>query len=325
MKFIDLFSGMGGFRIACEQNGLECVFSADNDRYACETYQYNFFEYPLIDIQKYDIKNIPKAEILCAGFPCQPFSIGGFRKGFDDTRGTLFFDIARIIQEQQPEIFILENVKGLVNHDKGNTFNVILENLANKINGKKFHGSKSKNLGYNVYWKILNSFDYGLPQNRERVFIVGFKNNRINFEFPKIEKRTLNLTDVLDKSPVIKRISDQSFEYINYYLNKHKLYSEISELDCLLAYEIRKSRVSFRFDNNSPCLTTKMGTGGNNVPYLVNQKRFLSIKECLKLQGFPENFSMTKSYTNALKQKGNSVSVPVVDAIIKQILKVSKT
>ena len=212
-------------------------------------------------------------------------------------------------------------MKGLVNHDKGNTLKIILNTLASKINGEKHQSPNSFNLDYNVYWTVLNSMDYNLPQNRERLFIVGFKDPKINFNFPEKLQRTLNLVDILDQSPEEKNISALSFEYISNHLKNHKLYSEISSLTHLVAYEIRKSRVYFRFDKNSPCLTTKMGTGGNNVPYLVNKRRFFTVRECMNLQGFPKTFKITNNYTNALKQIGNSVSVPVVDSILKNIIR----
>tara|TARA_B100000212_G_scaffold297713_1_gene241597 strand:+ start:2358 stop:3323 length:966 start_codon:yes stop_codon:yes gene_type:complete len=321
MRFIDLFSGMGGFRLALEKNNLECVFSADNDKYACDTYNLNFYENSLLDITKIEENKIPDHEILCAGFPCQPFSIGGFRKGFDDIRGTLFFDIARILNKKKPEIFILENVQGLISHNKGNTFKVILDTLASKLNGLEHISKKEENLNYSVYWKILNSKDFNLPQNRPRVFIVGFKDHNIKFQFPSPLTRTMNLVDIFDKQPEIRKISDQSLDYIHTFLRNHKHNNFIKNLEYLVAYEIRKSRVAFRYDNNSPCLTTKMGTGGNNVPYLVKKNRFLTLKEGLKLQGFPINFKFTNSYSASLRQIGNSVSVKVVDQIIKSILK----
>ena len=320
MRFIDLFSGMGGFRVALEKKSLECVFSADNDKFACETYFLNFGENPNIDITNHSEKAVPDHEILCAGFPCQPFSIAGYRRGFRDIRGTLFFDIVRILKEKKPMIFILENVKGILSHDSGKTFNTIIDFLATKLNGKEYKTKNSENLGYNVFWQTLNTRDYNLPQNRERVFIIGLKDHNIDFKFPSPQKREITLRDILDKNPEKKKISFQSQEYIDFYLKKHKDFEYLKTLDYLVAYEIRKSRVAFRYDNNSPCLTTKMGTGGNNVPYLVKQKRFFSINECLKLQGFPKKFKITNSYSASLRQIGNSVSVPIVESIIKEIL-----
>ena len=311
---------MGGFRVALEKYGNKCVFSADFNKYACDTYSKNFNDYPLIDIQKYPEKQIPNHDILCAGFPCQPFSIGGKRKGFDDVRGTLFFDIVRILKEKKPKIFILENVRGLVNHDKGKTFKKIINILSNKVNNENVKRSR-ENLGYNVFWKILNSKDYNIPQNRERVFIIGFKNPNINFEFPKKKTLKKSLNDVIEKkSHKFKNISDLSKNYVFKHLKNHKSYNKIKNLDYLVANEVRKSRCNFRFDNISPCLTTKMGTGGNNVPYLVNHNRFFSLEECLSLQGFPKNYKLTDNYSEALKQIGNSVTVPVIEEIIKKII-----
>ena len=319
MKFIDLFSGIGGFRLALEKLNHKCVFSADNDKYACDTYHKNFKEYPFIDIKKLSAKKIPNHDILCAGFPCQPFSIAGERRGFDDTRGTLFFDIVRILKEKKPKIFILENVKGLVNHDKGRTFKKIINILSKKVNGK-INKSKRENLGYNVFWQVLNSYDFNAPQNRERVFIIGFKNQNINFKFPKNIKLKINLNNLINKKPKkIRRISKLSKGYIYKHLKKHQNYKKIKDLNYLVANEVRRSRCNFRFDNISPCLTTKMGTGGNNVPYLVNQDRFFTLDECLLLQGFPKNFKLTNNYTEALKQIGNSVTINVVKKIAKKL------
>ena len=319
MRFIDLFSGIGGFRMALEKLNHKCVFSADNDKYACDTYYKNFKEYPLIDIKKLSAKKIPNHDILCAGFPCQPFSIAGERRGFNDTRGTLFFDIVRILKEKKPKIFILENVKGLVNHDKGKTFKKIINILSKKVNGK-INKSKRENLGYNVFWKVLNSYDFNAPQNRERVFIIGFKNQNINYKFPKNIKLKINLNNLINKRPKkIKRISKLSKGYIYKHLKKHQNYKKIKDLNYLVANEVRRSRCNFRFDNISHCLTTKMGTGGNNVPYLVNQDRFFTLDECLLLQGFPKNFKLTNNYTEALKQIGNSVTINVVKKIAQKL------
>ena len=318
MRFIDLFSGMGGFRLALENENLECVFSADNDKYACETYKLNFNEYPLIDITNIETKDIPDHEILCAGFPCQPFSIGGYRKGFEDIRGTLFFEIVKILKDKSPEIFILENVQGLINHNKGKTFSTILDFLANRLNGLEHPSTNKNNLGYNVFWRVLNTKDFNIPQNRPRVFIVGFKDPEVNYNFPNGTERTLGLEDILDEDPEIKKYLINHMDISILFLKNIKN-NIISQLNYLIAYEIRKSRVAFRFDNNSPCLTTKMGTGGNNVPYLVNQNRFLTLKEGLKLQGFPENFKLINNYSASLRQIGNSVTVKVVSLIIKSI------
>lgn len=320
MKFIDLFSGMGGFRLALSELGLECAFSADYDQHACETYEKNFGTFPLIDITQLEASKVPDHDVLCGGFPCQPFSIAGYRRGFDDTRGTLFFDVLRIIGEKKPKIFILENVKGLINHNSGNTFSTMLNLLAREVNNVKVQSTSIENLGYYVYWKVLNAKDFGIAQNRERVFIVGFKEQPSAFQFPESTLKRPSLAALLEDGTEARRLSAQSREYVQHFLRQHPCYSSIKDLDYLIAYEIRKSRTNFRFDDLSPCLTTKMGTGGNNVPYLVNQSRFLSLRECLKIQGFPANFKLTDSYNHALRQIGNSVAVPVVKAVAKNAL-----
>ena len=319
MKFIDLFCGIGGFRIAFESESCECVFSSDIDKYVRETYFNNFNEYPVGDIKQVDEKKIPKFDILCAGFPCQPFSIGGLRKGFQDTRGTLFFDIERIIRHNKPKSFILENVKGLVNHDKGNTLNTILNKLAKTKNGKPNINKFEDCLNYNVYYKVINSKDFGVPQNRERIFIVGFLKN-VKFEFP-ISKINKSLLDILENDVKKNTISEILKANIDFHLQSHYKYREIMKLNYLLAYEVRKSRSTFRFDNLSPTLTAKMGTGGNNVPVIVKLQRKLTTNECLKIQGFPDWYKIKPNNSQSYKQIGNSVSVPVINAIAKEILK----
>ena len=319
MNFIDLFCGIGGFRIAFESVGGKCVFSSDIDKYACETYKENFNEYPLSDITKIDEKQIPNFDILCAGFPCQPFSIGGLRKGFQDTRGTLFFDIERIIREKRPKVFVLENVKGLVNHDKGKTLDVIINKLGNRVNGKENTNKLNDCLNYDVHYKVINSKEFGVPQNRERIYIIGF-DKRVDFKFPNNNKEK-KLTDVLDYTVENNTLSPTLERNIETHLENHKKYIEIKDLEYLLAYEVRKSRSTFRFDNLSPTLTAKMGTGGNNVPVLVNQKRKLTTYECLKIQGYPNNFKIRPNYSQSYKQIGNSVSVPVIKALAREIVK----
>ena len=319
MNFIDLFCGIGGFRIAFESVGGKCVFSSDIDKYTCETYNTNFKEFPLSDITKIDERKIPNFDLLCAGFPCQPFSIGGLRKGFNDTRGTLFFDIERILREKKPQAFILENVKGLINHDKGKTLETILNKLGSRINFKDNENRFYDCLNYDVHYKVVNSRNYGVPQNRERVFIIGFKKPS-DFSFPKIKKQK-TLTEIIDYSSPTNTLSETLEKNIEIHLKNHKKYSEIKDLDYLLAYEVRKSRCTFRFDNLSPTLTAKMGTGGNNVPVLVNYKRKLSTNECLKIQGFPDDFKIKPNYSQSYKQIGNSVSVPVVKSLAEEIIK----
>ena len=319
MKFIDLFCGIGGFRIAFESVGGECVFSSDIDKYACETYRANFNEYPLNDITKINEKELPDFDILCAGFPCQPFSIGGLRKGFHDTRGTLFYDIERILREKKPKAFILENVKGLANHDKGKTLEVIINKLSKRVNYQQNESKSNDCLNYDVHYRVINSKQFGVPQNRERIYIIGFEKNT-NFQFPKINKEK-KITDIIDSSLEKNTISEILEKNIKTHLEQHKKYSEIKDLEYLLAYEVRKSRCAFRFDNLSPTLTAKMGTGGNNVPVLIYHKRKLSTNECLRIQGYPKNFKIKPNYSQSYKQIGNSVSVPVIKALAKEIVK----
>ena len=320
MQIIDLFCGIGGFRLGFEGVGANCVFSSDIDKYASETYFNNFGENPLSDIIDIKTEAIPKYDVLCAGFPCQPFSIGGHRKGFKDTRGTLFFEVERILKETKPKAFVLENVKGLVNHNQGNTLQVILNTLAVRINGKINTAKYRDTLGYHVYYKVLNSKDFGLPQNRERIFIVGFKDN-VEFNFPEGTNDSRRLVEILEKDVLKNTTSDIVNTNIEKYLHQHKRKAQMENKKCLLAYEIRNSRCAFRFDGLAPTLTAKMGTGGNNVPVLVQQRRKLTTRECLRIQGFPESYKIKEDYMQSYKQIGNSVSVPVIKAIAKEIVK----
>ena len=318
MKFIDLFSGLGGFRLGFQDYG-KCVFSSDVDKFVSKTYYDNFNENPLNDITKQNEKEIPTFDILCAGFPCQPFSIAGYRRGFSDTRGTLFFDIERILRHHKPKAFILENVKGLVNHDEGRTLSIILNKLSTTINGVNNIERDKDCLNYNVFFKVLNSRNFGLPQNRERIFIIGFKNESVNFSFDNKNKQT-KLLDVIDKNfSKDLNVNPHVRSQIEFHLNNRRDFHDIKYIESLLAYEIRKSRCSFRFDNLSPTLTAKMGTGGNNVPVLVQKMRKFSVKECLRIQGFPDWYKIDQT-SQGYKQVGNSVSVPLIKALSKKIV-----
>jgi len=309
VKFIDLFSGIGGFRLALESLGAKCVFSSEIDQSARETYFANFAEHPSGDITRIAANEIPKHDILCAGFPCQAFSIGGYRKGFEDTRGTLFFDIERIIKVKKPRCIFLENVKGLVNHDRGRTLKIINDKLEKQ--------------GYNLFHKVLNSSEYGVPQNRERIYIIGFRNKKIKFDFDLLQKKKTSLSAILDKNRILNKseLSEIALRHVKNHLKKIKRVKKINYKYPRVISEIRPSRVSFRNDDISPCLTAKMGTGGNNVPYIVNFNRFMTIRECLRVQGFPRDFKMRGSKQNRYKQIGNSVSVPLIKSISKEILR----
>lgn len=306
LKFIDLFCGMGGFRIAFEKNNCECVFSSDIDKFARETYKLNFGEYPQGDISKISSADIPDFDILCAGFPCQPFSTAGKRLGFEDTRGTLFFEVARIIKEKKPKAFFLENVSGLTNHDKGKTLNAILNTL--------------NDLGYSVHYTLINAKDYGIPQNRNRWYCVGFRKDIIsdeNFSFDIKLSETYDLSDVIAQNDdPIYSCSSTCLSHIEKFV-KNK---NITVDDFTLAYDIRPSRCHFSTNHISPCLTAKMGTGGNNIPVVVSQKRKLTEKECLKIMGFPDDYKIHKG-SHTYKQIGNSVAVPILNEIAKNIIK----
>lgn len=309
-KFIDLFCGLGGFRIAFEKYGCECVFSSDIDEKVREIYQLNFGEEPAGDISKILCENIPDFDILCAGFPCQPFSIAGLRRGFEDSRGTLFFEVARILKEKQPKAFILENVKGLVSHDQGNTLQVIMNTL--------------DELGYDAKYKIMNALDYGIPQNRERWYCVGFlKELKVDFKqvFPEKKELLFTIEDIIEKNKKGYEITPIAEKNIQIHLPKFLEKNKTSDKNVILANEIRPSKCSFRNNGIAPCLTAKMGTGGNNVPVIVNYKRKLTERECLTLMGFPENYKIKENNFQSYKQIGNSVIVPILTEIADNITK----
>lgn len=310
-NFIDLFCGLGGFRIAFEKLNGKCVFSCDIDKAVQKIYQSNFHETPFGDITKIEASQIPNHDILCAGFPCQPFSIAGKRLGFEDTRGTLFFEVARILKEKKPKGFILENVRGITNHDKGKTLDVIM-NILN-------------DLGYLCKYKVLNAKNYNVPQNRERWYCIGIQKKNQNafehFEFPQEEKLTFTLKDILE--PDIK-----SNEYIISEICKKNIQSFISQKKIIvtpytLAYDIRPSRCHFMQGEYSNCLTAKMGTGGNNIGVIVSQNRKLTEKECLKIMGFPDDYTIGTG-AQAYKQIGNSVVVPIICKLAKELTRVLK-
>lgn len=308
LKFIDLFAGLGGFRIAFQSLKCKCVYSCEIDKEVATTYFENFNDDPLGDITKVNEKDIPYHDILCAGFPCQSFSIAGKRLGFEDSRGTMFFEVARIVKEKMPKAIFLENVKGITNHDKGQTLKVILDSL--------------EKLGYNVFWKILNAKDYGVPQNRERWYCVCFRKDlKINhFDFPNKIPLKKKITDIFDSKNdelVRYKCSKTCTDNINYWLNR----KEIDVTEKTIAYEIRKSKCQFISKSYAPCLTAKMGTGGNNVPVIVSKMRKLTENECLKLMGFPKTYYI-KHGALAYKQIGNSVVIPIIKLIAKEIIKV---
>lgn len=310
--FIDLFAGVGGFHFALKQLGGECVFASEIDVDAQKTYEANHRIKPFGDITLPEIKEkIPQRfDILCAGFPCQAFSIAGYQKGFLDNRGTLFFDIEQIVKKHRPKVIFLENVKNLVSHDKGRTFSIILDILENKLN-------------YEVFYQVLNTADYAnIPQNRERIFIVAFDKNlnmdTMKFHFPKKLKLTKTIHDILDH--------DKQDE--KYYYHKSKYYpsliNEMKSRDTI--YQWRRVYVRENKNGQCPTLTANMGMGGHNVPLILDDFgiRKLTPKECFAFQGYDiEKFIFPNIADSKLyKQAGNSVTMPLVRRIAENILKV---
>lgn len=297
-RFIDLFAGIGGIRLGFESVGGTCVFSSEFDEDACKTYEANFGEHPSGDITKIDATDIPDFDILLAGFPCQSFSIIGKKEGFaNETCGTLFFDIERILKEKRPPAFMLENVRNLVAHDNGNTFKVIREHL--------------EALGYHVHAKVLNALDYGVPQKRERIIIVGFLND-IPFDFPEpiMENERVSLADILEEN-VDSR----------YYVKEN---IKQSRLERLRDKEYPKPYISH--ENMAGSVTPhpyssalRAGASANYI--LINDERRPTEREMLRIQGFPDSFKIVLPYGKVKKQCGNSVAVPVIKAVAAQMLK----
>lgn len=295
LKFIDLFAGIGGIRIGFERHGAKCVFSSEWDKHAQKVYEANFGEIPFGDINKIAPNFIPDHDILLAGFPCQPFSIAGKQLGFADTRGTLFFNIEEILKVKKPKAFLLENVKRLTTHDKGRTFKIILEKL--------------HTLGYIVYYKVINSLDFGLPQKRERIYIIGFKEN-IHFTFPKPLGYYKPLSEFLESEKDIPS---------NYYVSdeiREKRYSKVKNIpkgDSIWHENIGGNISALPY-------SCALRAGGSYNYLLVNGKRRLTGREMIRLQGFPDTYKIdVVPYTQIRKMAGNSVSIPVIEAIAHQM------
>lgn len=296
--FIDLFAGIGGIRMGFENAGGECVFTSEWDGPAQKTYQANFGEIPYGDITKIIPEEIPKFDVLVAGFPCQPFSQAGLKKGFEDTRGTLFFDVARIIKHHGPSVIFLENVRNLAGHDNGNTLKVILGTL--------------EELGYKVFYNILNAKEFGVPQNRARIYIVGFKDD-VEFVFPDPPMIRTRLGDILEEKVDSKyTISDKLWA------GHQRRKKEHNEKGNGFGYSL--------FDENSEYTSTisaRYYKDGSEI--LIKQTgknpRKLTPREASRLQGFPEDFVIPVSDNQAYKQFGNSVAVPVIKVLAKQIVK----
>lgn len=319
LKMIDLFAGIGGIRIASERAGFECVFSSEWDKDCIETYKSNFGEEPYGDITKLDEKEIPKHDLLTAGFPCQAFSAAGKLKGFDDTRGTLIFDVLRILKEKEPRVVLLENVKNLIYHDQGKTFKTIIHHL--------------EELEYNVSWEILNAKDFGVAQSRERILIVASKKGK--FDFSKVKKNTaeVKIKDIIEKT----KNPLNYLEANEYTIIDKSLWKKQPSGMIFVGYRnkpIRKkgarpntehlSRVHkqcnriYSSDGTHPTISSSEIAGRHHI--LHNGKvRKLTILECYRLMGFPDSFKRISSNGARYKQIGNSVAIPMVEAVIKQI------
>ncbi len=297
-KFIDLFAGIGGIRFPFDELGASCVFSSEMDKYASQTYFANYNEIPKGDITQIDAKDIPSFDILLAGFPCQPFSNAGHKKGFEDTRGTLFFDICRIIDFHKPKVLFLENVKGLRSHNKGHTFTTIKSRL--------------EDLGYDIYSDVLNAKSFGLPQNRERIYIIGFKKGLVSqFTFPSSLNSKPFLGSVLE-SKVSEKYTISDKLWIGHQRRKKEHVSKGNGFGYSLfnsSSEYTSTLSARYYKDGSEILISQEG----------NNPRKITPREAARLQGFPDNFIIPVSDVQAYKQFGNSVAVPVIRAIANKI------
>ena len=323
-KFIDLFAGIGGFRLAFQNLKGKCVFTSEWDKYSKQTYKANFGEVPFGDITKTTTKNyIPDGfDVLCAGFPCQAFSIAGKRGGFEDTRGTLFFDVAEIIKKKKPKAIFLENVKGLRSHDKGKTLTTILNVLR-------------ENLGYFVPEpQVINAKKFGVPQNRERIFIVGFRKDLgiTEFEYPKPVKKKVSLQDVLETKTVSVKyyLSEVYLETLRQHKARHaskgngfgyEIIPNDGTANAVVCGGMGRER-NLVLDNRLKDFTPVTHIRGD-----VNREgiRKMTPREWARLQGFPDNFKIVVSDAQAYKQFGNSVAVPAIHATAKKIIEKLKT
>jgi DNA (cytosine-5)-methyltransferase 1 len=298
--FIDLFAGIGGIRLAFNRVGGKCVFSSEWDESCQVTYRENFGDKPFGDITKIKADEIPNHDILTAGFPCQSFSIIGGRLGFADMRGTLFFDVERILRTKQPKAFLLENVKQLVSHDQRRTFKVILQKL--------------EDLDYHIHYKVLNGLNFGVPQKRERIIIVGFKEN-YPFVFPTTGlSRPKRLEDILEPNDKVEKK-----HFLSDYFKK-KVQRRLREQN-----KEKFSRPSVFHENKAGNLgihpySCALRANGSYNYLLVNGERRLTPREMLRLQGFPDTFKIVVPNSQARKQAGNSVVVPKIQAVARAMI-----
>jgi DNA (cytosine-5)-methyltransferase 1 len=307
LRFIDLFCGIGGFRIAFEQIGCECVFSSDWDRFSQKTYAANFGHRPHGDIRDVASEDVPSHDILCGGFPCQPFSLAGVSKknslgrahGFsDEKQGNLFFEIARLLQHHRPAAFVLENVKNLMSHDKGNTFRVI-------------HGILTQDLGYHVQHRILDARHW-LPQHRERVFLIGFREPR-QFTWPLPPSPPPVLASILEETaPEKYTLSANLWQYLRDYAAKHAAAGNGFGYSLFDTGDVARTLSARYHKDGSEILISR---GPRSRP------RRLTPRECARLMGYPDSFQIPVSDTQAYRQFGNSVAVPVVSALAREVVK----
>lgn len=316
--FIDLFAGIGGFRIALEKLGGTCVFSSEINDECAKTYKDNFNEYPSGDITKIDPNSIPDHDILCGGFPCQPFSISGKMKGFEDTRGTLFFNILEIAKIKQPKVIFLENVKNLKYHDNKKTISTIVKHL--------------EELCYKTEWEILNVKDFGLAQNRERLIIVASRKDR--FDFKKLRTiRPKSIKDILEKNAVYEYLKPEEFTILPRdkwikqksglifcgYRNK-SIRTKGTRPNTIHLSRVHKqpNRIYF-YEGTHPTIPSQE-TSGRFWIYDGKKARKLTIKECFRLQGFPDNYKKNKNLGYCYNQIGNAVAIPMIEEVGNQIL-----
>ena len=307
-----MFAGIGGVCLGFRNAGADIIWANEIDSKACMTYRKNFGSDYLVeeDVRKVNADSIPDIDILTAGFPCQAFSVAGHRKGFEDERGILFFEVMRLIDAKRPRVVFLENVKNLVGHDEGRT----LKNIIKYLNDS----------GYTVEYSVLNTMEYGnIAQNRERIYIVAFRDetDRVGFSFPDAVPLTNTIHSVIDTSSK----KNDSYYYKKDWLHYDNLESNMTSTDTV--YQWRRKYVRENKSNVCPTLTANMGTGGHNVPLILDSYgiRKLTPKECLAFQGFPKTFNFAEmGNSHMYKQAGNSVSVPVVQRIAENIISAMK-
>ncbi len=315
VKYIDLFAGIGGFHQAMSSFGAECVFASEWDKYAAETYLDNYGVKPHGDITTIQESDIPAHDMLCAGFPCQAFSVSGKQNGFNDTRGTLFFDIARIAQFHKPRVMLLENVRNLAKHDNGRTIETILSTL--------------KSLEYDVFYQILNASNYGLPQNRERIFFVCFRMDlKIdNFQFPQKSNIVTSLVDVLEKNPAnVKIVNRPDTVFTKSFSPKQDLFGKfvLPNRPIQIGYINKGGQGERIYSPYGHAITLSAYGGGagakTGLYFIDNIIRKLSPRECARVQGFPDSFKINSLLTQSYKQFGNSVAINVLKAIVGKIV-----